>query len=144
MFNSEEKKEISRLLDKAYARHLPAYQKEIGALLDAAETAGKTDLKQEAEQAMAQYLERVGRSVDSELNKAENEDIKDRYLAARKDPSLCGATPEADKPLTAGELFQLLFYAYTGKKGSGKDAQRQDFLLGAYVDRALKQLERPI
>lgn len=142
--HKEEKIEISRLLDEAYVKGLPAYQREIGQLLDQAEAAGKTDLTQEAETAMGHYLERIAVGVDNALRKAENEEIKARYAAAKADPALAGATPQSGIPLTAGELFRVLYYAYTGKQAGGKDAQRQDFLLGAYVDRALKNLEKPI
>ncbi|MEA4954199.1 MAG: hypothetical protein VB096_01615 [Pseudoflavonifractor sp.] len=143
--NQEEKKEISRLLDNAYARGLPAYQREMGALLDEAEASGKTDLTREAKDAMNRYLERIAVTIESAIRKAENEEIRGRYNAAKADHSLAGALiQEEGAALGAGNLFQLLYYAYTGKKAGAKDIQRQDFLLGAYVDRALNQLQRPI
>lgn len=143
--HKEEKIEINRLMDEAYAKGLPAYQREIGKLLDEAESAGKNDLAQEAEIAMGHYLERVAVSLDSALRKAENEEIKNRYAEAKAEPTLAGVeAKEKPAPLSAGDLFRILYYAYIGKKAGGQDAQRQDFLLGAYVDRALKQLERPI
>ena len=150
MFNflqsyKEEKREISRLLDDAYARGLPAYQREMGALLDEAEASGKTDLSQEAKAIMNRYLERIGVTVDGAIRKAENEEIRSRYNAAKADHSLAGGFFQEDgTALGAGNLFQLLYYAYTGTKAGGKDIQRQDFLLGAYVDRALNKLQRPV
>ena len=143
--HKEEKKEISRLLDDAYARGLPAYQREMGALLDEAEALGKTDLSQEVKAAMNRYFERIAVTIDSAIRKAENEEIRTRYHAAKADRSLTGETPSNEEGVrSAGELFQLLYYAYTGKKAGVKDIQRQDFLLGAYVDRALNQLQRPV
>lgn len=143
--HKEEKKEISRLLDDAYAKALPAYQREIGALLDEAEAAGRTDLSQGGQTAMNHYFERIAVAVDSAIRKAENEEIRTRYYAAKADPALTGEAPsDAGHARSAGELFQLLYYAYTGKKAGGKDIQRQNFLLGAYVDRALNQLQRPV
>lgn len=150
MFNflqshTEEKREINRLLDNAYAKGLPAYQREIGALLDEAEASGKTELSQESKAIMNHYLERIAVTVDGAIRKAENEEIRTRYNAAKADHSLAGEiVHEEGSALGAGNLFQLLYYAYTGKKAGVKEIQRQDFLLGAYVDRALNQLQRPV
>lgn len=142
--HKEEKREISRLLDNAYARGLPAYQREMGALLDEAEAAGKADLSQEATAVMNHYFERIAVMIDSAVRKAENEEIRTRYYAAKADRNLTGDAANEGGARSAGELFQLLYYAYTGKRAGVKDIQRQDFLLGAYVDRALNQLQRPV
>ena len=110
--HKEEKIEINRLMDEAYAKGLPAYQREIGQLLDEAESAGKNDLAQEAEIAMGHYLERVAVSLDSALRKAENEEIKDRYAKAKAEPALAGVeAKEKPAPLSAGDLFRACFYA---------------------------------
>lgn len=143
MFGFGLKRQVEKLLERAYQKGFLSYKEEIRKLCRAGDRGeiGEKELECSVLQARGHYLDEVSETVLGVIDGADPE-IGFRRKIALMSPELAGLPPlDDDFVYSAGVEYCITYYAFSGKPGKPADAVRQNHIFGAYVDRALQELQ---